>query len=315
MPWFWSDQYDRKIQLAGLTSARVESVLHDGSGVTGVAGRVVAPFSGKASHRFRIDARAVVLAAGCMATPVLLEKSGKLANRSGQVGENLQFPPGVAIMGVFPEDVNPVFGATQGYQSKNFLRDGYKLETLWAPPSVLAVRLPGSGMAFKNRLADFARSAIWDAIATCNRSLGRVRTRPRSMNPSLHWRLHPDDVGILTKALWTLSEIFFAAGAQSVVSGVHGMPEEFFSLDEARRLIEQPLRDRDLVIGGNHAFCTTRMHGDPARGVVDEYGRCHDIRNLYIVDTGIFPQCPSVNPMWTAMALAHRSAVHLCAEI
>jgi choline dehydrogenase-like flavoprotein len=149
-----------------LTSARVESVLNDGTKATGVAGRVVAPFTGKASHRFRINARAVVLAAGCMATPVLLEKSGKLANRSGQVGENLQFHPGVAIMGVFPEDVHPAFGATQGYQSKNFLRDGYKLETLWAPPSVLAVRLPGSGMAFKNRLADFARSAMWDEFAT-----------------------------------------------------------------------------------------------------------------------------------------------------
>jgi choline dehydrogenase-like flavoprotein len=298
-----------------LTSARVESVLTDGTKATGVAGRVVAPFTGKASHRFRINARAVVLAAGCMATPVLLEKSGKLANRSGQVGENLQFHPGVAIMGVFPEEVHPAFGATQGYQSKNFLRDGYKLETLWAPPSVLAVRLPGSGMTFKNRLADFARSAIWDAIATCNRSIGRVRTRSRSMNPSLTWRLHPEDVRILTKALWTLSEIFFAAGARSVVSGVNGIPDEFFSLDEARMLTEHPLRDRDLVIGGNHAFCTTRMHGNPARGVVDEYGRCHDIRNLYIADTGVFPQCPSVNPMWTAMALAHRTALRISAEL
>ena len=218
-------------------------------------------------------------------------------------------------MGVFPEDVHPAFGATQGYQSKYFLRDGYKLETLWAPPSVLAVRLPGSGMAFKNRLADFARSAIWDAIATCNRSIGRVRTRSRSMNPSLAWRLHPEDVRILTKALWTLSEIFFAAGARSVVSGVNGIPDEFFSLDEARMLTEHPLRDRDLVIGGNHAFCTTRMHGNPARGVVDEYGRCHDIHNLYIADTGVFPQCPSVNPMWTAMALAHRTAGRISAEI
>ena len=44
------------------------------------------------------------------------------------------------------------------------------------------------------------------------------------------------------------------------------------------------------------------------QGVVDEFGRCHDMGNLYIADTGVFPQCPSVNPMWTAMALAHRTA-------
>jgi choline dehydrogenase-like flavoprotein len=42
--------------------------------------------------------------------------------------------------------------------------------------------------------------------------------------------------------------------------------------------------------------------------VVDEFGRCHDMENLYITDTGVFPQCPAVNPMWTGMALAHRTA-------
>jgi choline dehydrogenase-like flavoprotein len=73
-------------------------------------------------------------------------------------------------------------------------------------------------------------------------------------------------------------------------------------------LRDRPLRPSDLVLVGNHVFCTTRMHGDPRRGVVNELGRSHDFENLYIVDTGIFPRCPLVNPMWTAMALAHRSA-------
>jgi choline dehydrogenase-like flavoprotein len=291
-----------------LTSLRVEQVMTDGNRATGIAGRVVAPFTGRPSHRFRIDARVVVLAAGCMATPVILKKSGDLANRSRQVGENLQFHPGVAIMGIFPDEVHPAFGATQGYQSRHFLRDGYKLETLWAPPSILAVRLPGSGRGFKNRLADIPYAAIWDAIASCNQSLGRVKPRRRGLDPLLQWRLHEDDVPILARALFSLAEIFFAAGARSIVTGVNGMPDETFSLDEARALTARPLRARDLVIGGNHAFCTTRMHGDPARGVVDEFGKSHDIENLYIADTGVFPQCPSVNPMWTAMALAHRTA-------
>jgi choline dehydrogenase-like flavoprotein len=50
------------------------------------------------------------------------------------------------------------------------------------------------------------------------------------------------------------------------------------------------------------------MHGDPRRGVVDELGRCHDLDNLYVADTGVFPRCTSVNPMLTGMALAHRTA-------
>ena len=62
------------------------------------------------------------------------------------------------------------------------------------------------------------------------------------------------------------------------------------------------------MTGGNHVFSTTRMHGRPEQGVVDELGRCHDLDGLYIADTGIFPRCPSVNPMFTAMALARRQA-------
>ena len=45
-----------------------------------------------------------------------------------------------------------------------------------------------------------------------------------------------------------------------------------------------------------------------AATVVDEDGRCHGLDGLWIADTGIFPQCPSVNPMLTGMALAHRQA-------
>lgn len=291
-----------------LTSARVEAVESDGNLVTGVVGRIVAPFGGRPSHRFRIRARAVVLAAGCMATPVLLQKSGNLANRSGQVGRNLQFHPGVGVMGVFPERVDPQFGATQGYQSRQFLKEGFKLETLWAPPALLAVRLPGSGLDLKRRLAEVPYSAVWDAIASCDRSLGRVEARRSGFDPKITWRLHQEDTPILAHAVYRLAEIFFAAGARSVLWGLHGYPDEIHTLAEAEPLRARSLRASDLVLGGNHAFCTTRMHGDPARGVVDELGRCHDFENLWIADSGVFPRCPSVNPMWTVMALARRTA-------
>jgi choline dehydrogenase-like flavoprotein len=296
-----------------LSSVRVERVLVDGRRAAGVVGRVVAPFTGRPSFEVRVRARRVVLAAGCMATPVLLQKSGDLANASGQVGANLQFHPGVAMLGVFPDPVHPQFGATQGYQSLHFLREGFKLETLWAPPAVLAVRMPGAGFALKQRLARVPYSAVWDAITSCNRSIGSVRARSRGLDPKLTWSLHPDDVPILPRALHTLARIFFAAGAQRVIPGVHGISEELHSLAEAEVLRTRKFRASEILTGGNHAFCSTRMHGDPRRGVVDEFGRCHDLEGLYIADTGIFPQCPSVNPMWTGMALAHRLAGRIAA--
>jgi choline dehydrogenase-like flavoprotein len=292
-----------------LTSVQVQEILSEGSRVTGVRGQVVEPFTGRRSHGFRIDARFVVLAAGCMATPVLLQKSGNLANGSGQVGRNLQFHPGVAVAGIFPDPIDPQFGATQGYQSLEFLEEGFKLETLWAPPAVVAVRTPGFGHELQERFAEMPRMAIWDAIASTHRSLGGVRARRgSSLDPVLHWHLDPADLEILKRALVVLSEIFFAAGAQKIMPGVQRQAPEMKTLDDARRLTGPDVRAHDLVFGGNHAFCTTRMHGDSGRGVVDELGRCHDLDNLYIADTGIFPRCSSVNPMFTGMALAHRQA-------
>jgi len=291
-----------------LTSLRVTQVLANGRRAEGVAGRVVEPFTGRAGARFRVNARMVVLAAGCVGTPTILLKSGNLANGSGQVGQNLQFHPGVAITGVFPDRTHPEFGATQGYQSLQFIEQGFKLETLWAPPAVLAVRTPGLGHELKARLAEVPYSATWDAIGSCHRSLGRVVPRRRSMDPVLHYHLHEEDVKILQHALVVLAEIFFAAGASKIQPGVHGLAEEMSSMEQADAIRTAKLRATDLVCGGNHVFCTTRMHGDPSQGVVDEDGRCHDFDNLFIADTGIFPRCTGVNPMFTGMALAHRQA-------
>ena len=111
--------------------------------------------------------------------------------------------------------------------------------------------------------------------------------------------------------MWTGSQ----AKAHGLVDQIGGLDEAIAKArelgkvpEEAEILRTHPLRGSDLVLGANHVFCTTRMHGDPAKGVVDEDGKCHDLDNLYIADTGIFPQCPSVNPMFTGMALAHRQA-------
>jgi choline dehydrogenase-like flavoprotein len=158
-------------------------------------------------------------------------------------------------------------------------------------------------------------AAIWDAIATCNRSKGRVRARRHSMDPVLSWRLDDKDLAILVAALWRLAEIFFAAGAKRILPGVHGLPEEIRSLDDARVIQRNEYRATDFVLGGNHVFSTTRMHGDPRQGVVDEDGRCHDLDNLYVADTGILPRSPSVNPMLTTMALAHRIGQVVAARV
>jgi choline dehydrogenase-like flavoprotein len=53
-----------------------------------------------------------------------------------------------------------------------------------------------------------------------------------------------------------------------------------------------------------HLLGTARMGLDPERSVVNEWGRCHDVKNLFIVDGSIWVTSGGVNPTSTIQALA-----------
>ena len=61
---------------------------------------------------------------------------------------------------------------------------------------------------------------------------------------------------------------------------------------------------RPVRYGGWHLLGTARMGNDPDRSVVNAWGRCHDVKNLFIVDGSIFVTSGGVNPTSTIQALA-----------
>ena len=65
------------------------------------------------------------------------------------------------------------------------------------------------------------------------------------------------------------------------------------------------------VFGNWHHLGTTRMHHDPARGVVDVNCRVHEMTNLYIAGGSVFPTGGYANPSLTIVALSLRLADHL----
>jgi choline dehydrogenase-like flavoprotein len=66
-----------------------------------------------------------------------------------------------------------------------------------------------------------------------------------------------------------------------------------------------------LLEGNFHHLGATRMHADPARGVVDADCRVHGVRNLYVAGSSVFPTYGCSNPTLTVVALALRLADHL----
>ena len=47
--------------------------------------------------------------------------------------------------------------------------------------------------------------------------------------------------------------------------------------------------------------------------MVDRFGRCHEVPNLYVADASTFVTASCLNPTATAQALALRTADHIAA--
>jgi choline dehydrogenase-like flavoprotein len=90
---------------------------------------------------------------------------------------------------------------------------------------------------------------------------------------------------------------------------------------EDRQVETQPMHGladggwMERIAGGAHHTGTTRMHRDPARGVVDEHCRVHGTSNLYVAGSSVFPTAGWAPPTLTIVALALRLADHLKARL
>lgn len=65
-----------------------------------------------------------------------------------------------------------------------------------------------------------------------------------------------------------------------------------------------------VVINGHH-LGTTRMSSTAKDGVVDKNLRSHDLQNLYVVGSSVWPSAGISNPTFTIIALSIRLAKHL----
>ncbi|MHA6616688.1 GMC oxidoreductase [Pseudonocardia sp. DLS-67] len=56
------------------------------------------------------------------------------------------------------------------------------------------------------------------------------------------------------------------------------------------------------------------MSGRPRDGVVDRFGRAHDVPNLFVSDGSVFTTDAAANPTLTIVALAIRQAEYIATE-
>jgi len=115
-----------------------------------------------------------------------------------------------------------------------------------------------------------------------------------------------------TKLTWRLR----GADATSLHQNVRALARAWGGWGEGRIRILFPDREEwtEAEGWGNHHMGSTRMAADPKQGVCDADCRVHDMSNLYIAGSSVYPTTGTVNPTLTLVALAVRMADHLKAR-
>ena len=280
------------------TCAHVDRVLVRGGRAEGVEGRVVDPDGFRDAATFRVRAKTVVLCAGVLHTPVLLQRSGVFAG--GAVGGSLFSHIGGGMVGIMDEVVEPWVGATQGWGAMSEEIPGMKYECLWAPLAVLMVRWGDIGHEFLRRLGEVKHATV---IATVYRARvsGRVRARRDGM-PSMQLFIPDEEARTVYRGLKIGADALLAVGARYVHTGIPGAIDEMRSPEDTKSLLDSKLRAVHLQMSATHVFGSCRMSKEG--GAVDESGRVHGVEGVYIADASIFPSPSAVNPQATIMALS-----------
>lgn len=292
------------------TSVAAHRLIMDGRKVRGMEGYVRHPGTDAKGFPVTIRAKCTILAAGALATPEIMQRSGI---NGAPVGSNLRFHPGTMVMGLFKDEVAPWSGATQGYHCLDFLRDGIKLESLWATPSLMAFRFPGFGHQFQELLGQYKNMASWDAWVSGEDSVGIVK-RQRGRRADIVYNIGDRDMRRVQESMAKLCDMFFSVGASSVMVGVHGLPDVAHDRSIIDQLRKDPITVDRMPLASNHIFGSTAMGADPKRHAVDPSGAAYGVDHLYVTDTGILPGSPYVNPMMPCMGLSHMIAENVLAR-
>jgi choline dehydrogenase-like flavoprotein len=285
---------------------RVERVTIEDGRATGVVATIFDPVHRRGQMRVR--AGQVVVCAGAVHTPALLERSG-VADPSGQTTRNLRVHPASAVSGVMPDPARYWQGTMQSYYIDT-LFDSHELmfEATTAVPGVGAGSLPGIGAEAMDELAQFGKLATLGFYVS-DTSKGRIHRLPGGDVFSTY-RMNESDARRFSIGVATAAEVLLAAGAGKVYPGIAGM-DSITSSAEIEDLRENGVRPERMRLSAFHPMGTVRAGADPARSAVDPWGRHHSTVNLWVADASTFPSCVGVNPQMTIMALAKRSAERL----
>ena len=261
-----------------------------------------AELTGPDARPCTIDFECVVVCAGAIQTPALLQRSGF----RGLVGKGLAVHPTVKLAARFDGAVN-VVDDVPVHQVKEFAPD-LSFGGSASQPGLVALALSDRWPAMRDAVTSWREIAVYYAAIT-SEGRGRVLALPGLRDPLVTYRLTGRDRALLGQGLARLALVMLAAGAREVYPSFRGAP------------IVRSRRDLADVTGSFtataasvmtvHLCSTVPMGEDTARAAADSFGLVHGSENVYVNDASLLPDAPGVNPQASIMAIAARNARRL----
>lgn len=271
-----------------------------------------------------VTAKHYVVAGGAIHSPALLLRSNA-PDPFKRLGARTFLHPVVLSAGLFDQPIEGWAGAPQTIYSDHFLGVdpidgplGYKLEAPPIHPVIFASTFAGYGLEQAKLLQSFARThallaLLRDGFHPQSQG-GQVRLRADG-SALLDYPLVPVVMDAARRALLSMAEIQFAAGARSVVT-VHELARPWHSWAEAKTQIAAlpmvPLKTR---VVSAHVMGGCAMAGDAKLGVVRPDGRHWQLENLSVHDGSIFPTSLGANPQLSIYGIVNRLAQTLAASL
>lgn len=307
-----------------LVQTRVERLRIEGARVQALECAAVANDGARTGRTTRVVARHVVLAGGAINSPALLLRSDA-PDPHARLGTRTFLHPVVISAAVFDTPVEGWKGAPQTIYTDHFLETqpidgpiGYKIEAPPLHPLIFSTTVPGFGGEQAAMLKQFPNTHALLALLRDGfhpeASGGQVRLR-RDGSPLLDYPLTPFVMEGARRALRSMAEIQFAAGARSVLP-VHERAAPCTRWSDARALIDalpmQPLLTR---VVSAHVMGGCGMAGDATRGVVRPDGVHWQIENLSVHDGSLFPTSIGANPQLSIYGIVNRLATGLAGRL
>ncbi len=249
-----------------------------------------------------IDFDRVVVCAGAIQTPALLQRSGF----RGLVGKGLAVHPTVKLAARFGEPVN-VVDDVPVHQVKEFSPD-LSFGGSASQPGLVALALSDHWSAMRDAVTSWREIAVYYAAIT-SEGRGRVTALPALRDPLVTYNLTSRDRALLGQGLARLALVMLAAGASEVYPSFRGAPVVRSRRDLAD--VTASFTANAASVMTVHLCSTVPMGEDRSRAAADSFGLVHGSDNVYVNDASRLPDAPGVTPQASIMAIAARNARRL----